>query len=71
MALILAVFAAQVHPRYMSPDWKLLRSALFCSVAAFGVLPACHWVWLSDGFSNEIVQVKTSIYNLTGLAFII
>lgn len=57
LALILAVFSAQVHPLYLSQEWKLLRSALFCSVAAFGVLPACHWVWLNGGFGTEIVQV--------------
>ena len=58
LVLILAVFSAQVHPLYLSQEWKLVRSALFCFVAAFGVLPACHWVWINGGFGTDIVQVR-------------
>ncbi|XP_057177547.1 progestin and adipoQ receptor family member 3b isoform X2 [Triplophysa rosa] len=57
LALILAVFAAQIHPHYLTQQWKKLRSAMFCSVAGYGIIPACHWVWLNGGFNADIVQV--------------
>lgn len=58
LALILTVFSAQIHPLYHTEEWKTLRSAIFCSVAAYGIIPACHWVWLNGGFHSEIVQVR-------------
>ncbi|TRY69670.1 hypothetical protein DNTS_028429 [Danionella cerebrum] len=57
LALILAVFAVQIHPLYLTAQWKKLRSAIFCSVAGYGIIPACHWVWLNGGFHSEIVKV--------------
>ncbi|KAL7847905.1 hypothetical protein AOLI_G00226230 [Acnodon oligacanthus] len=56
LALILAVFSAQIHPLYHTQEWKTLRSAIFCCVAGYGIIPACHWVWLNGGFHAEIVQ---------------
>ena len=58
LALILAVFSAQIHPLYHTQEWKTLRSAIFCSVAGYGIIPACHWVGLNGGFHAEIVQVS-------------
>ncbi|XP_046717388.1 progestin and adipoQ receptor family member 3b isoform X2 [Silurus meridionalis] len=57
LALILSVFSAQIHPLYHTQEWKMLRSVIFCSVAAYGIVPACHWVWLNGGFRSEIVQL--------------
>lgn len=57
LALILAVFAAQIHPLYLTQQWKKLRSVMFCSVAGYGIIPACHWVWINGGFNSEIVKV--------------
>ncbi|KAK7895581.1 hypothetical protein WMY93_020906 [Mugilogobius chulae] len=57
LSLILAVFCAQVHPRYLSNDWKRIRMGLFCCVAGVSVVPACHWVCLTDGLASDIVQL--------------
>lgn len=58
LSLILAVFCAQVHPRYLSNDWRHIRMSLFCCVAGISVIPACHWVWLNGGFTSDVVQVS-------------
>lgn len=58
LSLILAVFCAQVHPNYLNNDWRRIRMTIFCCVAGISVIPACHWVWLNDGFATEVVQVK-------------
>uniref|UniRef100_A0A8C7VR50 Progestin and adipoQ receptor family member IIIb n=1 Tax=Oncorhynchus mykiss TaxID=8022 RepID=A0A8C7VR50_ONCMY len=58
LALILAIFSAQIHPHYLSKEWQHLRTVIFCSVAGYGVIPAVHWVWLNGGFSSAVVQVK-------------
>lgn len=58
LSLILAVFSAQVHPNYLSNDWKLIRVSIFCCVAGVGVIPACHWIWLNGGFASDIVKVS-------------
>lgn len=59
LSLILAVFCAQVHPRYLSNEWRLIRMSLFCCVAGISVIPACHWVWLNGGFTSDVVQVSS------------
>ncbi|KAL4623272.1 progestin and adipoQ receptor family member 3 isoform X1 [Arapaima gigas] len=56
LAMILAVFFAQIHPQYLTQQWHRLRSAIFCSVAGYGLLPTVHWVWLNGGFGTTIVQ---------------
>ena len=58
LSLILAVFCAQVHPRYLSNDWKRIRMAIFCCVAGISVVPSCHWVGLNGGLSTDVVQVR-------------
>lgn len=58
LSLILAVFCAQVHPRYLSNDWRRIRVTIFCCVAGISVIPACHWVWLNGGFGTDVVQVR-------------
>lgn len=63
LSLILAVFCAQVHPRYLSNDWRRIRMTIFCCVAGISVIPACHWVWLNGGFTSDVVQVRK--YNNT------
>uniref|UniRef100_A0A3Q2PEC9 Progestin and adipoQ receptor family member IIIa n=1 Tax=Fundulus heteroclitus TaxID=8078 RepID=A0A3Q2PEC9_FUNHE len=56
LAMILAVFFAQIHPLYLSKQWKQLRSLIFCSVAGYGLIPTIHWIWITGGFSAELVQ---------------
>ncbi|MEQ2259640.1 Progestin and adipoQ receptor member 3 [Xenotaenia resolanae] len=74
LSLILAIFCAQVHPRYLSNDWKVVRMTIFCCVAGIGVIPACHWIWLSEGFASEIVQLFLPrvivMYLIAGSAFL-
>lgn len=58
LAMVLAVFFAQIHPHYLSKQWKQLRSLIFCSVAGYGLIPTIHWICLTGGFSSELVQVS-------------
>lgn len=57
LAMILAVFFAQIHPNYLTQQWQRLRPIIFCSVSGYGVIPTLHWVWLNGGISAPIVQV--------------
>ncbi|XP_043369149.1 progestin and adipoQ receptor family member 3 isoform X3 [Dermochelys coriacea] len=56
LAMILAVFFAQIHPSYLTQQWHRLRSVIFCSVSGYGVIPTIHWVWLNGGVGASIVQ---------------
>lgn len=58
LAMILAVFFAQIHPHYLSKQWKRLRSLIFCSVVGYGLVPTAHWIFITGGFSSELVQVR-------------
>lgn len=60
LAMTLAEFFAQIHPLYLTKKWLKLRSVIFCSVVAYGLIPTMHWMWLSGGFSSELVQVRIS-----------
>ncbi|XP_056141462.1 progestin and adipoQ receptor family member 3-like isoform X2 [Lampris incognitus] len=74
LSLIVAVFCTQVHPRYLSNDWRRIRTATFCCVAGCSVIPACHWVWLNGGFNSVVVQVFLPrvmvMYLIAGSAFV-
>ncbi|CAL8334045.1 unnamed protein product [Arctogadus glacialis] len=74
LALMLAVFFAQIHPLYLSQPWRRLRSLIVCSLAAYGLLPTMHWVWISGGFSSEPTQLflprVLGMYLLAALAFL-
>ncbi|KYO26555.1 progestin and adipoQ receptor family member 3 [Alligator mississippiensis] len=56
LAMILAVFFAQIHPSYLTQQWHRLRSVIFCSVSGYGIIPTIHWVWLNGGVGASIVQ---------------
>ncbi|KTF97316.1 hypothetical protein cypCar_00002392 [Cyprinus carpio] len=58
LAMMLAVFFAQIHPHYLTKKWQKLRSLIFCAVAGYGLIPTFHWIWLSGGFSSDIVQLN-------------
>lgn len=58
LSLILAVFCTQVHPHYLSNEWRGIRTTIFCCVAGISVIPACHWVWLNGGLATDVVQVR-------------
>lgn len=57
LAMTLAEFFAQIHPLYLTTKWQKFRSVILCSVVAYGLIPTIHWIWLSGGFSSEVVQV--------------
>uniref|UniRef100_H3C8C3 Progestin and adipoQ receptor family member IIIa n=1 Tax=Tetraodon nigroviridis TaxID=99883 RepID=H3C8C3_TETNG len=73
LAMILAVFFAQIHPLYLSKQWKM-RSLLFCSVVGYGLLPTAHWVFITGGFSSQLVQAFIPrvlvMYSIAALALI-
>ncbi|KAG7271802.1 hypothetical protein CRUP_018298 [Coryphaenoides rupestris] len=52
-----AFFCNTVHPRYLSNDWRQLRTAIFCGVAGCSIVPAFHWVWLNGGLRTDAVEV--------------
>ncbi|CAH2301768.1 progestin and adipoQ receptor family member 3 isoform X1 [Pelobates cultripes] len=56
LAMILAVFFAQIHPSYLTQQWHRLRSVIFCSVSGYGIIPTIHWIWLNGGLGASIVQ---------------
>ncbi|XP_063051844.1 progestin and adipoQ receptor family member 3a [Engraulis encrasicolus] len=56
LAMTLAVFLAQIHPLYLSKQWQRIRSAIFFSVAGYGLVPTMHWVWVSGGINSDVVQ---------------
>lgn len=74
LAMTLAEFFAQIHPLYLTKKWQKLRSVIFSSVVAYGLIPTIHWIWLSGGFSSEIVQGFIPrvfiMYLLAAVAFI-
>lgn len=61
LAMILAVFFAQIHPSYLTQQWHRLRSVIFCSVSGYGIIPTIHWVWLNGGVGASIVQVSREV----------
>uniref|UniRef100_A0A8C7IZL4 Progestin and adipoQ receptor family member IIIb n=1 Tax=Oncorhynchus kisutch TaxID=8019 RepID=A0A8C7IZL4_ONCKI len=56
IALILAMFLAQIHSHYPK-EWRHQRTAILGSVAGYGVIPAVHWVWLNGSFSSAVTSV--------------
>ncbi|KAJ8285320.1 hypothetical protein GJAV_G00025500 [Gymnothorax javanicus] len=74
LAMILAVFFAQIHPHYLTQQWHRQRSAIFCSVAGYGFIPTIHWVWLSGGFGADIIQAFVPrvlvMYLIAAVAFV-
>ncbi|XP_018421076.1 PREDICTED: progestin and adipoQ receptor family member 3 [Nanorana parkeri] len=56
LAMILAVFFAQIHPSYLTQQWHRLRSVIFCSVSGYGIIPTIHWILLNGGMGSSIVQ---------------
>lgn len=70
--LFLTVLYYQTKPRYMSLSWFRYRLLLYISLAAYGVIPAVHWVYI-NGWESEIVQLFASkilvVYLLAVAAF--
>ncbi|MEE6460208.1 hypothetical protein FKM82_000890 [Ascaphus truei] len=75
LAMILAVFFAQIHPSYLTQQWHRLRSVLFCSVSGYGIIPTVHWIWLNGGIGTSIVYVFAPriivMYTIAAVAFLV
>ncbi|XP_072448318.1 progestin and adipoQ receptor family member 3a isoform X1 [Chiloscyllium punctatum] len=56
LAMILAVFFAQIHPYYLTKQWYSLRALIFCCVSVYGFIPTIHWIWQNGGMNTPIVQ---------------
>ncbi|XP_043917150.1 progestin and adipoQ receptor family member 3 isoform X3 [Protopterus annectens] len=56
LAMVLAVFFAQIHPHYLTQQWHRVRCVIFCSVSIYGIVPTIHWIWLNGGISSHVVQ---------------
>ncbi|XP_048461220.1 progestin and adipoQ receptor family member 3a isoform X2 [Rhincodon typus] len=56
LAMILAVFFAQIHPYYLTQQWYSLRALIFCCVSVYGFIPTIHWIWQNGGMNTPIVQ---------------
>ncbi|XP_013387641.1 progestin and adipoQ receptor family member 3 [Lingula anatina] len=52
-----AVLFTQLHPRSFSPHWWTKRLILYCCLAAYGIIPTIHWIYLSGGWEEEMVQM--------------
>ncbi|KAM6076809.1 progestin and adipoQ receptor family member 3 isoform 2-T4 [Chlamydotis macqueenii] len=67
LAMVLAVFFAQIHPSYLTQQWHRLRSIIFCSVSGYGIIPTVHWVWLNGGVGASIVQNRRASFSFAGV----
>ncbi|KAK3590940.1 hypothetical protein CHS0354_034511 [Potamilus streckersoni] len=71
--LSLSTLFVQFHPRYFSNTWFKQRIAIYFGLVAYGVIPTTHWIYLSGGFSEKIVQMfvpkVVTMYLLGALAF--
>jgi len=56
--LTLLTLILQAHPHFLSSSWSFKRLLLFCTLVAYGLIPASHWVFLNGGFVREIVRVS-------------
>ncbi|XP_061732947.1 progestin and adipoQ receptor family member 3-like [Nerophis ophidion] len=74
LSLLLVVFCTQVHPHYLSRDWRWIRVTIFSCMVGISVVPAAHWVWLNGGFTSYIVQRffprMIIMYLIAGSAFV-
>ncbi|KAK3752119.1 hypothetical protein QZH41_011384 [Actinostola sp. cb2023] len=55
--LTLLTLILQAHPHFLSSSWSFKRLLLFCTLVAYGLIPATHWVFLNGGFVREIVRL--------------
>lgn len=55
--LFASVLLYQTQARYYSNLWFRRRVLLYCGLAAYGIVPAGHWIYLSGGMTATIVQV--------------
>ncbi|XP_046566500.1 progestin and adipoQ receptor family member 3-like isoform X1 [Haliotis rubra] len=55
--LAVGTICVQLHPRYFSHAWFYPRMAIYFFLAAYGVIPTIHWVYLSGGLGTKVVQL--------------
>ncbi|RUS82548.1 hypothetical protein EGW08_009678, partial [Elysia chlorotica] len=71
--LSMCILGFQLHPRFFTHEWFIVRMMLYVGLVAYGIIPTIHWIYLSGGISAPIVQMfvpkVTMMYMLGGLAF--
>lgn len=68
--LTLVSLAFQFHPSFLTSHWASRRLLLFCSLVAYGVVPAIHWVLLLGGWNDFSVRLfvpKVVVMYLLGI----
>lgn len=74
-ALFVVAVGMLIHPKYKSDKYFYIRLTLFTIWGSYGVVPTLHWIYLSEGLSNFLVQVLVprvgGMYLIAGLAFFI
>ncbi|KAK6187639.1 hypothetical protein SNE40_005619 [Patella caerulea] len=55
---------------FSSKRWFRMRILIFTALAACGVIPSAHWIYLNNGFSATIVQIfipKVAVLYILGM----
>ena len=60
--IIIAVLSActlgfQIHPRFFTHSWFYTRMAVYVGLAAYGIIPTIHWIYLNGGVDSMVVKV--------------
>ncbi|KAL8586817.1 hypothetical protein ACOMHN_052693 [Nucella lapillus] len=62
----------QLHPQFFTSRWYCTRMAVYVGLAAYGIMPSLHWIYL-NGVSSPVVQIFvpkiTAMYLIGMLAF--
>ena len=52
----------QLHPHFFTSRWYYTRMTVYVGLAAYGVMPTLHWIYLNGGVSSPIVQARQGIF---------
>ncbi|XP_014669214.1 PREDICTED: progestin and adipoQ receptor family member 3-like isoform X2 [Priapulus caudatus] len=71
--MVIAVMSMQLHSQFLSEKWRVRRLVMYALLAAYGVIPCLHWIYLNGGWQSSIVQVfipkVITMYLVCGVAF--
>lgn len=68
--LTLISLACQLHPAFLTSNWASRRLFIFCSVVAYGIVPALQWILLLGGLNDNSVRLfvpKVIVMYLLGI----
>ena len=63
--LSLGVLYFQLHPQFLSSSWNNYRIVMYCGLVAYGIIPTIHWINISGGWEDKLVQVSVSSFYYT------